>query len=411
MLRAAILSAAVLSSTGVAIAQQIEGLHGPAAETLAVELRKTDFLDPMQVNLFYGDLTGRGTKDAVALIYHPSGGNSDYLDEWLLRDVGGRYEVVKDTPLGDIVGDGARDILFAPGRFEVTMTVMNPGDPRCCPTGEKRFVIVLDDSTAQSSSASGATANSGGAWTARQTTNPVGVDIEAISIDGRSRIEGGCGTEFLEPGFWLTFFHDGDALERRHQKPEPLLLEITGSNDVQYFTASTSYEGPGDSWVADRPLPEAFLDAFAAGNQLRVTGGGEGGGEIAGFGLRGTSRAVATMREICGPAAIAAAIAPVALPFADGRYLSDPSLCGLDDSSIVDRIGDDIHYALYTIKNGQVGGAESLCDVRDVSRDGNLVRMNAECTVEGMVNVSTLEMTYISDTAFRSGERVFERCD
>ncbi|MDF1601362.1 hypothetical protein PZ895_16500, partial [Mesorhizobium sp. YIM 152430] len=110
-------------------------------------------------------------------------------------------------------------------------------------------------------------------------------------------------------------------------------------------------------------------------------------------------------------AAIAAAQPPVALPFADGRYLSDASLCGLNHGEIVDRIGDDIHYVLYDINDGSVNGADFFCKVRDVNRAGDLVRLNTECEAEGTANASTMEMTYISETAFRQGERIFSRCE
>lgn len=273
--RAVVLLATVSLSSGSAAAQTIEGLHGPAAETLAEELRATDFLDPMEVTLLYGDLNEDGADDAVALIYHATGGNSMYLDTWLLWERGGRYEVVKDSPLQEIVGETARDAVFAPGQFEVTMTVLNPGDARCCPSGERRFVIELGGAAPSSSDATSA-----------------------------------------------------DVGER----------------------AAT---------------PES---------------------------IGGAPRAVA-------------------LPFADGRYLSDQSLCGLDDGEIVDRIGDEIHYVLYVIEDGQVGGADSFCEVSEVSRDGDLVQMDAACATEGSVFTTVIEMTFLSETAFQASGQVFERCE
>lgn len=406
MVRAAILSVALWSGSGHAVAQQIEGLHGEAMATIAAEIRSSGLLSPVRAYISYGDLTGRGTNDAVALLYHPSGGNSDLITQWLFWDTGNGYRRAAPSPLEDVFGIDPRGIRLSPGRVEITMTVMNPGDPRCCPTGEKTYVVAVGEAVhAPSAFDSGS-----GAWTATATAGPVGVEIEAASADGRSRLTGACGTD-LGPGLWLTLVHDGDALDRRGGDAELLLLEISGRNDVKYFTVSTLYERLGDEWVADRPLSEDFLEAFAAGDQLKVSGGGVDGGEVARFSLRGTARAVETMREVCGTHVIAAASAPIDLPFIDGRYLSDTSLCGLTDRDIVDRIGDDIHNVLLRIESGSINGVDFFCKVRDVNRDGDLVRMNTECESEGTVNAVTMEMTYISEKAFREGGQEFERCE
>ena len=404
MVRAAILAAALWLGCGLAAAQQIEGLHGEATATIAAEIRSHGFSSPVRAYIFYGDLTGRGTNDAVALVYHPSGGNSDQITQWLFWDTGNGYRRAASSPLEDVFGIDPRNVRLSPGRVEITMTVMNPGDPRCCPTGEKTYVLALGEAAqAPSGSASGS-----GGWTATPVAGRGGVNIEAASADGRSRLTGACAAA-LGPGLWLTFVHDGDALERRLGDGELLLLEITGRNAVAYFTLSTRYERLGDEWVADRPQSGDFLDAFAAGDQLKVSGGD--GGELARFGLRGTSRAVTTMREVCGTSVIVAATAPVTLPFVDGRYLSDASLCDLNDREITDRIGDDIHNVLLIIENGSVNGADFFCKVRDVKRDADLVRMNTACESEGTVNAVTMEMTYISERAFREGAQVFERCE
>lgn len=408
MLRVAIASAALFLSAGLVAAQQIEGLHGKAASAIEADIRELGFMSPVQAYVFYGDLSGRGTNDAVALLYHPTGGNSDEITQWLFRDTGSGYRRSTARRLGEVFGIDPRNVKLSPGRIEITMTVMNPGDPRCCPTGEKTYIVALDErgeATQQQSTPRSST----GPWTAIRTDSPVGVRTEATSRDGRVRMIGACAVAVLDPGFWWTFAHDSDAPERTDQKAELLQIEITSRSGVRYFTVSTIYEGADNSWVADRPLSKEFLDAFAGGNEMTISLGAEGN-RIASFGMRGTAKSVAMMREICGPA-VMAATPPVALPFTDGRYLSDASLCGLDDEQIVDRIGDEIHYVLYVIKHGQIGSAESLCDVLEVDRQGDLVRMNAECAVEGMVNAAALEMTYLSEQAFRVGERVFERCE
>lgn len=404
LLRAVVLCTALIWISSPAPAQEIIGLHGRAAPTIEADIRASGFMSPVQAHIFYGDLTGQGSHDAVAFLYHPSGGNSDQITQWLYRDTAAGYSRAPTSPLGNVFGFDPRDVKLSPGRIEITMTVMTPTDPRCCPSGQKTYVLSLDE---QSQSGSAPVVGSG-SWTAKSTTDPIGVLVEATTVDGRSRISGICKADRAERGFWLTFFHEGDTLRRAHNAPEIFLLEISGRSTQSYST-STLYHETSGSWIGDQPMSAEFLNAFAAGSELRISREADNR-ELAVFNLRGTARAVDLMREVCGSAVSAAKVSRVGLPFADGRYLSDSSLCGLSDSQIVDRIGDEIHYVLYVIENGQVNGAESVCDVGKVSRRGNMVLMNARCEVEGMVDNTTLEMTYVSENAFRAGERVFERC-
>lgn len=98
------------------------------------------------------------------------------------------------------------------------------------------------------------------------------------------------------------------------------------------------------------------------------------------------------------------------LPFRDGRYLSDNRLCGLSIEQMVDRIGDEIHYVLYDIKGRSFSGAEFRCQVKRVARRGNSVNFTASCAMEGTVTDQKMAVTFISDTEFREGPRVFRRC-
>ncbi|MBC7158365.1 MAG: hypothetical protein H5U20_12790 [Rhodobacteraceae bacterium] len=48
-----------------------------------------------------------------------------------------------------LFGQSPRDIRFHPDRIELTTTMPNPGDPRCCPTGTARWAIPRANLVAQ----------------------------------------------------------------------------------------------------------------------------------------------------------------------------------------------------------------------------------------------------------------------
>ena len=141
------LSAAIVFSAGRTTAQTIEGLRGDAAAAIGAEIHKNDFGDPVVAHVFYGDLTGTGTNDAIALLYHPSGDNSDVLTTWIWRDTENGYELAQAPSIEEVFGIEPRDVKFSAGQIEVTTTVMNPGDPRCCPTGQKTFNLSVYGAT------------------------------------------------------------------------------------------------------------------------------------------------------------------------------------------------------------------------------------------------------------------------
>jgi len=159
VVRAAILSVALWSGSGHAVAQQIEGLHGEAMATIAAEIRSSGLSSPVHAYISYGDLTGLGTNDAVALLYHPGGGNSDLITQWLFWDTGNGYRRAGPSPLEDVFGIDPRDVRLSPGRVEITMTVMNPGDPRCCPTGEKTYLVAVGEAVLAPSAFDSGSAN------------------------------------------------------------------------------------------------------------------------------------------------------------------------------------------------------------------------------------------------------------
>jgi hypothetical protein len=93
-----------------------------------------------RVYAFEGDFTGDGATDAIAFIYHaPPGGNAVYLDVSLFESVDGH--LVHTRVVDEVTGIMPRVVSISPGLIEVTTTVPKPGEPRCCPTGEKRYTI------------------------------------------------------------------------------------------------------------------------------------------------------------------------------------------------------------------------------------------------------------------------------
>lgn len=84
---------------------------------------------------FCGDFTGDGAKDVFAVIRSPTGGNSSYQDAVLFQNAGGQLRFLRKVP--QFFGDTKR-AAFAPGKVTLELTVMRPGDPRCCPSGTER---------------------------------------------------------------------------------------------------------------------------------------------------------------------------------------------------------------------------------------------------------------------------------
>ncbi|HEU0220906.1 MAG TPA: hypothetical protein VFR34_01660 [Paracoccaceae bacterium] len=89
---------------------------------------------------FTGDFTGDGRPDAIAFIYYPfEGGNSFGIEVSLFRNENGR--LVHLRTVDDVFGTEPRNARIRKGRIEVTTTMPKPGDPRCCPTGQRRWQI------------------------------------------------------------------------------------------------------------------------------------------------------------------------------------------------------------------------------------------------------------------------------
>lgn len=69
----------------------------------------------------------------------PGGGNSVSIATgyFIFTDSGWNLA----APVAGLFGHGPRDVVFLPDRIELTTTMPNPGDPRCCPTGEGRWSV------------------------------------------------------------------------------------------------------------------------------------------------------------------------------------------------------------------------------------------------------------------------------
>lgn len=95
--------------------------------------------EPVHVQTFYGDFTGDGLDDALAWVLYPSGGNSEFLDVALFRNEGGLMAYFRS--IDNVFGGNPRDVVFDQGRITLTTTMPKQGDPRCCPTGSRNWVI------------------------------------------------------------------------------------------------------------------------------------------------------------------------------------------------------------------------------------------------------------------------------
>lgn len=87
---------------------------------------------PDNVRAWSGDFTGDGVPDAMVQVARAMGGGNAYTLDYLLFQGGpGGYVW---TGSAELVG-AIQSADIAPGRIDLVMTVMLPGDPRCCPSG------------------------------------------------------------------------------------------------------------------------------------------------------------------------------------------------------------------------------------------------------------------------------------
>lgn len=91
--------------------------------------------------VFYGDFSGDGEQDAIAFVYHPSGGNAANLDVLMFKGEGRGFRFFRKAE--GIYGEDPRDVVIRPGAIDVTMTTQGPNDARCCPTLAKGYTIEI----------------------------------------------------------------------------------------------------------------------------------------------------------------------------------------------------------------------------------------------------------------------------
>ncbi len=108
-------------------------------------------------------------------------------------------------------------------------------------------------------------------------------------------------------------------------------------------------------------------------------------------------------------------VLPVAagpLPFTDGRYVTDPALCGVSDAELVRRHGDGVGAVVRNINGDALDNSyEMRCRIANVSVDGSDVTFDALCEAEGTIDKIRGHYVALSETAFRLGSRTFRRCD
>jgi len=99
------------------------------------------------------------------------------------------------------------------------------------------------------------------------------------------------------------------------------------------------------------------------------------------------------------------------LPFPDGKYVTDASLCSLNDEEMIQRHGDMIGSFVRFINGNRLNNAyEMFCTVNRVRVEGNNVRFRASCDGEGQAETVNGRYVRISSTAFRVGEQTFRLC-
>lgn len=100
------------------------------------------------------------------------------------------------------------------------------------------------------------------------------------------------------------------------------------------------------------------------------------------------------------------------LPFENGRYVSDPELCSLDDEQMVFTYGDKVAALTRLIEDDWISDSyEVSCKVTEVSEVGKDIKSKALCGGEGEEWEVEVEYTKVSRNAFRLYGQLFRRCE
>lgn len=99
------------------------------------------------------------------------------------------------------------------------------------------------------------------------------------------------------------------------------------------------------------------------------------------------------------------------LPFPDGRYVTDASLCQMSEDQMLQRHGDMLGAMVRNIKGRDLSDSyEMFCTIGNVRIEGDDVRFRAKCAGEGNSYEVNGRYTRISDTSFRLGDETFSLC-
>lgn len=99
------------------------------------------------------------------------------------------------------------------------------------------------------------------------------------------------------------------------------------------------------------------------------------------------------------------------LPFPDGRYVTDDSLCQLSDQEMANRHGDMIGTMVRIIDGDRIfDGGERFCTVGNVRTEGSNILFRARCSAEGETETVNGRYVRLSPTSFSLGRKSFNLC-
>lgn len=166
-----VLVACMLAGLGAAEARE-QVQNGPAKRDIERHLARMGIREVFSSPVFYGDFSGDGEQDAIAFVYHPSGGNAANLDVLMFKGDGRGFRFFRKAE--GIYGEDPRDIAIRPGAIDVTMTTLGPNDARCCPTLEKGYTIEISSGSMPAGNRGAAGSSTDGGMLAQRLCNPAG---------------------------------------------------------------------------------------------------------------------------------------------------------------------------------------------------------------------------------------------
>jgi hypothetical protein len=111
---------------------------GPAALAIRTRIKRVVSGAPDEVHVIYGH-AGAQTY-ALSVVYSPSGGSGESLNAWLWKSTPAGYVFLRNVGQNEFFGQFGQG-EFRNGSFVLNAVVPKPGDPECCPTGRRAFVV------------------------------------------------------------------------------------------------------------------------------------------------------------------------------------------------------------------------------------------------------------------------------